>query len=127
MNKTIRILLVDDHELVRQGLRHMLELEEDMEVVGDCANGEEAFSKMTKLHPDIVLMDAQMLGMNGIEVLQKIEEMGSSPTLIVLTNYSYRQYRARCIYLGADFFFDKSTEFEKIPEVLEELIQNFHS
>lgn len=67
MKENIRVLLVDDRELVRRGLQSMLESEEDMGVVGDCATAEEAFSEIARLRPDIVLMDIRMPGMNGIE------------------------------------------------------------
>ena len=75
MEEHIRILLVDDNELVRHGLRHMLEPEEDMKVVGDCASAEEVFSEMARLYPDIVLMDDQLPGMDGIEAIRHFKKM----------------------------------------------------
>jgi len=64
-----------------------------------------------------------MPGGNGIEVLKNIKKNGSGPTIIILTNYPYPQYRKKCMGAGANYFFDKSTEFNKIIEVIKKLIQ----
>ena len=101
MNKNIRILLVDDNELVRHGLRHMLEPEENMEVVGDCSNAEEAFSKIARLCPDIVLMDIQMPGMNGIEALRSLKRNGLDYSGDVIMLADSLNYRVEALQAGA--------------------------
>ncbi len=101
MNKDIRVMLVDDQELVRYGLRRMLEQEEDMEVVDDCANAEEAFSKMARLHPDVVLMDTQMPGMNGIEATYALKRNGWDYDGDVIVLAESVDYRGEALEAGA--------------------------
>jgi len=83
--KGIQILLVDNHELVRYGVRGMLEQEEDMEVVGDCSSAEEAVLQVEKLSPDIVLMEAEMPGIGGIEATRRCCQKRMSCNVIMLT------------------------------------------
>lgn len=92
MREHIRILLVDDNELVRHGLRHMLEPEEDIEVVGDCASAEEALSKIARLYPDIVLMDGQTPRMDRIEATRHFKKTGlhyDSDVIILAESVDY--------------------------------------
>ena len=101
MNQNIRILLVDDHELIRYGLRRMLEQEEDMEVVDDCASAEEAFPLVETLSPDIVLMDTLLPGMDGIEAIRHLKKNGVdySGSVIILDECAYS--RAEALKAGA--------------------------
>jgi len=97
---SIKVLLVDDHPVVRQGLRRMLELEEDMEVVGEAASGEEALHQIGDVSPDIVLLDIKMPGMGGVETIRQIKEHHPEANAIVLTLYG-DQYLAQAIEAGA--------------------------
>ncbi len=99
MSKDIRILLVDDHEIVRHGLRRMLELEEDMKVVGDCGDADEAFCQAEMLSPDIVLMDIKMPEKDGIETTRLLKEKQPACEIIMLTMYD--EYLAQAIEAGA--------------------------
>ncbi|MFC1925756.1 response regulator transcription factor [Chloroflexota bacterium] len=83
----IRILLVDDHQVVREGLRRMLETEEDIEVVGEAANVDEALPVLESQSPEIVLMDVKMPGMNGIEATQLLKTRFPACNVIILTLY----------------------------------------
>ena len=74
--KKIRILLADDHRLVRQGFRLILESQDDMQVVGESGDGRETVDKAVALHPDVVVMDVTMPGINGIEATRRIREAG---------------------------------------------------
>ena len=70
---TIRILVVDDHQVVREGLRHMLELEADMEVVGEASDAKETLTQVESLSPEIILMDIKMPGVDGIELTRQLK------------------------------------------------------
>ncbi len=96
---TIRILVVDDHQVVREGLRRMLELEEDMEVVGEAAEAKEVFSQVELLSPEIILMDIKMPGMDGIELTRQLKEKHPACNVIMLTLYD--EYLTQAIEAGA--------------------------
>jgi DNA-binding NarL/FixJ family response regulator len=99
MKKGIQILLVDDHQVVRDGLQHMLGQEEDMTVVGQSANGKEAISQLDNLSPNIILMDIKMPGENGIELTRRLLEKQPSCKVIMLTLYD--EYVADAMEAGA--------------------------
>ena len=116
MKNNIRILLVDDHDVTRYGLRRMLESEEDMEVVGDCTNAEEAFSQVEMLLPDIVLMDIKMPGIDGIEATRRLKEKQPACTIIVLT--LYEDYVAEAIKAGAAGYLLKDCKREELIQAI---------
>jgi DNA-binding NarL/FixJ family response regulator len=98
----IRILCVDDHPLVRDGISFAIQFQADMELVGEATNGEEAVAEFRRLRPDITLMDLQMPGLNGIEALETIRREFPKARVIVLTTYSgdvqaWRAFRAGAV------------------------------
>lgn len=119
----MRVLLADDSPAVRGRLIKMLSFNKDIQIVGEAADSREAIASIRRLQPEVVILDIRMPGGSGIDVLQEIRKDDPAPVVIVLTNYSYPQYRVRCIDAGADFFFDKSKEFDRISDVLTSLIQ----
>lgn len=123
----MKIFIADDSAVVRERLKIMFSELPGIEIVGEARNVSEALNSIKKLHPDVVILDIKMPGGNGISVLENIKKIELAPVVIMLTNYPYPQYRKKCMDLGADFFFDKSTEFEKVMEVLEQLIQDSHN
>ena len=114
----MRLLIVDDSEIVRERLKAMLSEVLMVENIIQAKDQQEARELVGKLNPDVVIMDIQMSGGSGIKLLREIKEGQKPPMLIVLTNQSYPQYRRKCLEAGANFFFDKSTEFDKVAEVL---------
>ncbi len=84
---TIRLMMVDDHRMFLQGLRTLIEMEPDIEVVGECNNGYDALEAVMHLQPDVVLMDINMPGMNGVEVTRQILERRPQTGVIILTMY----------------------------------------
>ncbi len=119
----MKVFIVDDSALVRERIMAMISEHPGIEIIGQAENAQEGINSIRKLKPDAVILDIRMPGGNGIEVLKNIKKNNSAPAVIILTNYHYPQYRKKCIEAGADFFFDKSTEFHKIIEVLKKLIQ----
>lgn len=121
----MRVFIADDSPLVLERLTRMLsELPGTVELIGQASDAREAAEAIRRLKPDVVILDIRMPGGSGIDVLRQIKRERAAPVVVMLTNYSYHQYRDTCMAIGADFFLDKSTEFEKIPEVLQRLLQN---
>ncbi len=104
----IRVLIADDHAILRQGLRRILEEEADMEVVGEAATGSEAIALTDELNPDIVIMDISMPDQNGIEATRKISTTGTSKVL-VLTVHPERQVIASAVTAGASGYLLKDS------------------
>ncbi|MGH2872723.1 MAG: response regulator, partial [Solirubrobacteraceae bacterium] len=84
---TVRTLIVDDQELMRMGFRMVIDSQPDLEVVGEVANGREALSAVTRLTPDVVLMDVRMPEMDGVEATRRLVEAQSSARVIILTTF----------------------------------------
>ena len=122
-NRKLRILIADDSTFIRERLPAMLLDIPGIEVVGQAKNGAEALNLAQELNPDVVILDIRMPRMTGIEVLQKLKKDKTAPVVIMLTSYPYPQYREKCQEAGADFFFDKSTDFDKLFSLLKELRQ----
>ncbi len=101
MMDKVRLLLVDDHALVREGIRALLALYPDMEVVGEAANGQEAIEKARDLSPDVVLMDIAMPGLGGLEATLEIRSTRPTARVLVLTQYDNREYVRRFLSAGA--------------------------
>jgi DNA-binding NarL/FixJ family response regulator len=120
----VKVFIVDDSEIVIERLKTMLSEVKEIEIIGQATNPFDAINGIRTLHPDAVILDLQMPGGSGLGVLLSIKRNSSAPVVLVLTNYPYPQYRKKCMEAGADFFFDKSTEFERVPEVLKQLFQN---
>lgn len=120
--KQIRVLLADDHQVVREGLRRMLELDRGIEVIAEAANGEEALSQAQRLEPDIILLDIMMPGMSGIEVLRRLKEVGSEAKVIVLTVYE-DQYLAQAAEAGAQGYLLKDTSRDELTRAIRAAIK----
>jgi DNA-binding NarL/FixJ family response regulator len=119
----MKVFVVDDSHLVRERIIEMISELRGVEISGEAERAKEAVASIQKLKPDVVILDIRLPGGNGIEVLKEIKKNKSAPIIIILTNYPYPQYKKKCVEAGADFFFDKSSEFHKITEVLRKLIQ----
>lgn len=107
MSKKIKLMLADDHAVVRSGLRMLLDAQPDMEIVGEAETGMEAITKTKELRPDVVLMDVEMPGMNGIEATEKIKESVPETAVLALTMYEDDQYFFEMLKAGASGYVPK--------------------
>jgi len=117
----IRVLIVDDHAVVRQGLRTFLESEEDIEVVGEASDGEEAVQKAQELSPDVVLMDLVMPGMDGITATQRIGEVSPNSPVLALTSFSEDDKVFPAIKAGAKGYLLKDVPAEDLGRAIRSL------
>lgn len=115
---TIRVLIVDDSKVIRDRLVYILSIIEEVEFVGEAADTSTALLLHETTNPDFVILDLGLPGEGGFSVLREIKSKTPATMVAVLTSYSHVAYRERCLEFGADYFFDKSTEFEKIKAVL---------
>ena len=117
-----KVLIVDDSRIVRERLAALISELPTVEVIGDAANVVEAVKKIRRLRPHIVVLDIAMPGGNGIHVLEAIRKLRPPRAhIIMLTNFAQEAYRERCLELGAEYFFDKSAEFQEAVETIKEL------
>lgn len=112
----IRILLADDHAILREGLRLVLEKEPDFQVVGEAGDGQEAVEKARALHPDLVLLDIAMPRLNGVEAARRIKRHCPEAKILVLTQYDDRAYVLPILQAGADGYILKQTESYHLAE-----------
>ena len=112
----IRVLIVDDHQVVREGLQRMLKLEDDIQVVGEATNMEEAFTQAELLSPDIILMDIKMPGTDGVEATRKLKERQPACKIIMLT--LYEEYLTQAIEAGAEGYLLKDIKREELVSAI---------
>ena len=117
----MRLLVADDSKVLRARLIDILSEIEGVEVVGQTEDSDSIVKAVATLKPDVVILDIRMKGRNGIQALEAIKHREKPPIVIMFTNYPYLQYRKRCLDAGADFFFYKAIEFEKLRDVIKQL------
>lgn len=115
------LLIVDDSELLRDRIKSIASKVENVNIVGEAFNSLQALEMANTLNPDVIILDIRMPGGNGLEVLSKIRKTNSQIVIVIITNYPFEQYRKAAFELGADYFIDKTHEFDKIPEILKSL------
>ncbi len=121
MDNKLRVFVCDDSATVRRRLVAMaLDLPE-VTVVGQAGDCPGCLKAVRQARPDVVILDIRMPGGSGIEVLRQLKLEHPAPKVVMLSNYAYDQYRVGCREAGADYFFDKSTEFDQIPQALEQV------
>lgn len=114
MTQTVRLLICDDHPVVRSGLRGMLESQPDLEVVAEAANGDEAVSLTRHYHPDVVLMDLRMPKMDGVAATERIKTERPNAKVLILTTYETDADIVRAVAVGALGFLLKDAPEERI-------------
>jgi DNA-binding NarL/FixJ family response regulator len=119
----IRVLLVDDHQVVRRGLRTFLEVQPDIEVVGEAADGDEGVRRAEELLPDVILMDVKMPGTDGIGALRKLREGGSKARVLVVTSFTEQRTVVPALRAGAAGYLHKDVD----PDALAGAIRSVHA
>ncbi len=121
MGEVIRILVVDDHPVVRRGIRSLLAEEEGLEVVGEAANGKEALEQVEKLHPDVILMDLVMPEMSGVEAIQRITADHPEARILVMTSFAADDKVFPSIKAGALGYLLKDSDPEDLLRMIRQV------
>lgn len=123
MADPIRVLLVDDHQVVRRGLRTFLEVQDDIEVVGEASDGDEGVARAEELRPDVVLMDVKMPGTDGIEALRTLRGRGNPARVLVVTSFTEQRTVVPALRAGAAGYVYKDVD----PDALAGAIRSVHA
>jgi DNA-binding NarL/FixJ family response regulator len=118
--KTIRVLLVDDHAIVRAGLRALLDASEDVQVIGEAENGQQAVGAAERLRPDVVLLDFAMPLLNGLEAARHIARKVPTTKLLILSGYSDAQHVLQAVEAGVAGYVMKESAAEQLLEAVRE-------
>lgn len=113
----MKVMIVDDSIVISTGLEKMLNDINGIDIASIAADGLQAIADFTKTNPDLVILDLMLPKMNGLDVLRNIRLKNDSVIIIVLTNYNQSYFRELCTSLGADYFLDKSADFEKVYQI----------
>jgi DNA-binding NarL/FixJ family response regulator len=120
----MRVFIADDSKVVVERLADLLKEVPGIQLVGRANDVPQAIHSILETKPDAVILDLQMPGGSGLDVLRAIRQTQPLLQVLICTNFPYPQYRKECIAAGANFFLDKSAEFEKIPAIFRELIEH---
>lgn len=123
----MNILVVDDSRIVRDRLVSLLDTMEGVDVVEQAADERSAILTNINLKPNVIILDIRMGETNGIQLLKKLKDTSPDRKIIMLTNFPYPQYRKKCLEEGADYFLDKSTEFDEVPRIIKEMVKKYGS
>ncbi|MFI6897262.1 response regulator [Streptomyces sp. NPDC050256] len=122
-DRLIRVLLVDDHQVVRRGLRTFLEIQDDIEVVGEAADGAEGVARTEELRPDVVLMDIKMPGTDGIEALRRLRELENPAKVLIVTSFTEQRTVVPALRAGASGYVYKDVD----PDALAGAIRSVYA
>lgn len=118
MPKAIRLLIVDDHAIVREGICSLLARRKDIEIVGQAMDGKQAIDAVARLHPDVVLMDITMPGMNGLEATREIHKSFPGTRILVLTQHENKEYIMPLLHAGAVGYISKRARANELIDAI---------
>lgn len=115
---TVRVVLVDDQEMIRMGMRMVLESQPGIEVVGEADDGDSALDLLTRVEADVVLMDVRMPRMSGVEATRRLRERPDAPSVLILTTFDLDEYAYDALQVGASGFLLKDTPVEEVAAAI---------
>ena len=120
----MKVFITDDSKIVVERMTDLLKDISGVEVVGQAGNALDAILSIQHTKPDAVILDLQMPGGSGLDVLRAIRRGHPALQVLICTNYPYPQYRDECLAAGANYFLDKSADFDKIPAIFRQLMKS---
>lgn len=118
---TIRVMIVDDHQIFRRGVKSLLEDESDIEVVGEVGSAQDALALAEKLKPDVATVDIRLGGMDGIQLVRALKASARPPRCMILSTYEDRQYLVGALEAEADAYLLKSNSYETLPDAIRQV------
>lgn len=116
-----KIMIIDDSVLIRERICEYISGYEGVNIVAQASTIEESIQKIKKHEPDILIIDIRMPDGSGINILEEIQRMNKKPLTIMFTAYPFERIKEECLNIGADYFFNKNYEFEKMAELISTL------
>ena len=114
----VKIMSTDDHSMIREGLKSLLELDGDIEVIAEAENGEECLQKLLTVKPDVLLLDINMPKMNGLEVLKSLKDAKSKVKVLVLTVHNETEYLMKAVEIGINGYVLKDSESAELKKAI---------
>lgn len=118
---TIRVMIVDDHQIFRRGVKSLLDDENDIEVVGEAGGAQDALALAEKLKPDVATVDIRLGGMDGIQLVRALKASATPPRCMILSTYEDRQYLVGALEAEADAYLLKSNSYETLPDAIRQV------
>ena len=118
MNETVKVMIADDHVLMREGIKQLLEFDGTVEVIAEASDGIDCLDKLRNVKPDVLLLDINMPNMNGIEVLQRIREYGFPIKVMMLTVHNEVEYLVKAVDIGADGYILKDSGSAELKKAI---------
>lgn len=116
--KLINVMIVDDHAMIREGLKQLLELDGEIRVINEAGDGEECINKIDLVNPDVLLLDINMPKMNGLEVLKVLKERGCTTKILILTIHNEVEYLAKAVKIGVNGYVLKDSPAETLKKAI---------
>lgn len=118
----IEIMIADDHSMIREGLKQLLELDGDMKVTGEASNGKECLEMIGEVRPDVLLLDINMPEKNGLEVLQELNLTKKRPKILILTVHNEVDYLLKAVEIGVDGYVLKDSESAELKKAIQTVV-----
>jgi two-component system response regulator YesN len=119
----MKLVIADDSPMMRERIKNMVMGFDHVTIVGEAGNGIIALEMIGEFDPDLIILDLHMPLMGGMEVLRKIKDAMLKTKVCILTNYTYPQYKQKCLAFGADYFLNKNEDFEKLNVVIATILK----